>query len=96
VFEIVREVTGRRLPPRIPFPIAHALGFAEELRVRALGGTPLVTRGAVDIFRHDWSLDSSVASRELGYSITRLEEGIRRVVASLTHDTAASGRAATV
>jgi farnesol dehydrogenase len=96
VFEIVRDITGRKVPPRIPFPVATALGLAEELRVRAFGGTPLVTRGAVDIFRHDWSLDSSVASRELGYSITRLEEGIRRVVASLTHDTAASGRAATV
>ena len=25
------------------------------------GGTPLITRGAVEIFRHDWSLDSSEA-----------------------------------
>ena len=26
---------------------------------RCFGGTPLITRGAVEIFRHDWSLDSS-------------------------------------
>src|SRR5438067_2033677 len=58
VFEIVREVTGRRVPLRIPFPLATLLGAAEELRVFLVGGTPLITRGAVEIFRHDWSLDS--------------------------------------
>jgi nucleoside-diphosphate-sugar epimerase len=96
VFEIVREITGRRVPMRIPFPVATALGFAEECRVRLFGGTPLVTRGAVDIFRHDWSLDSSAAIRELGYSITRLDEGVRRMIASLTHGDATGTRAATV
>jgi len=96
VFEIVRDITGRRVPMRIPFPVATALGFAEECRVRAFGGTPLVTRGAVDIFRHDWSLDSSNTIRELGYSITRLDEGVRRMVASLTHGDATGTRAATV
>src|SRR6185295_7020581 len=69
VFEIVRQITGRRPPPRIPFPVATMLGAAEELRVAVFGGTPLVTRGAVEIFRHDWSLDSSEAVRELGYTM---------------------------
>ena len=41
------------------------------------GGTPLVTRGAVEIFRHDWSLDSSDAVRDLHYTMTPLDEGIR-------------------
>jgi farnesol dehydrogenase len=84
VFEIVRQITGRREPRRIPFPIADALGVAEELRVTLFGGTPLITRGAVEIFRHDWSLDSSEASRSIGYTITPLDEGIRRTVAELT------------
>jgi farnesol dehydrogenase len=83
VFEIVQQVTGRAVPMRIPFPIADALGALEELRVALIGGTPLVTRGAVDIFRHDWSLDSSLAVRELGYAITALDEGIRRTIRSL-------------
>jgi len=83
VFEIVQQVTGRRQPPRIPFPIADLLGAAEELRVGLFGGTPLVTRGAVEIFRHDWSLDSSDAMRELGYTITPLAEGVRRTIAEL-------------
>ena len=84
VFEIVESLTGRRPPMRIPFPVADLLGAAEELRVTLFGGTPLVTRGAVEIFRHDWSLDSSDAARDLGYAITPLAEGIRRTIASMT------------
>ncbi len=84
VFEIVREVTGRRPPRRIPFPVAAILGAAEEARVALFGGTPLITRGAVEIFRHDWSLDSGDAIRDLGYSITPLDAGIRRTIASIT------------
>jgi farnesol dehydrogenase len=82
-FDLVDRFTGRRPPPRIPFPIASALGAVEELRVTLFGGRPLVTRGAVEIFRHDWSLDSSEAARDLGYRMTPLTEGIRRTVASL-------------
>jgi farnesol dehydrogenase len=85
IFEIVQQLTGRRPPMRIPFPVATALGAAEELRVTVFGGTPLVTRGAVDIFRHDWSLDSSAAQRDLGYTITPLADGLRRTLAALGH-----------
>jgi NAD+-dependent farnesol dehydrogenase len=85
VFEIVHEITGRKPPMRIPFPVATLLGAAEETRVSLLGGTPLVTRGAVDIFRHDWSLDSSDAVRDLGYTITPLADGVRRTLDSLAH-----------
>ena len=83
VFELVQRITGRPKPRRIPFPIADALGAAEELRVRWFGGAPLITRGAVEIFRHDWSLDSSEAARNLAYTMTPLDEGIRRTVAEL-------------
>ena len=40
------------------------------------GGTPLMTRGAVEIFRHDWSLDSGEAIRDLGYTMTPLDDGV--------------------
>ena len=83
VFEIVQQLTGRRPPPRIPFPLADLMGAAEELRVTLFGGTPLITRGAVDIFRHDWSLDSSETTRELGYTMTPLQQGITRTLASI-------------
>ncbi|HZR23495.1 MAG TPA: NAD-dependent epimerase/dehydratase family protein [Vicinamibacterales bacterium] len=83
VFEIVRTLTGRRPPLRIPFPVADALGVAEELRVRLFGGLPLITRGAVEIFRHDWSLDSGVAVRDLGYTMTPLADGVRATIDSI-------------
>ena len=47
------------------------------------GGMPLVTRGAVEIFRHDWSLDSSDAVRELGYTLTPLADGVARTLESM-------------
>ena len=83
VFELVETLTGRRTPARIPFPVADLLAAAEELRVTLFGGTPLITRGAVEIFRHDWSLDSTDATRDLGYAITPLGVGIERTVASI-------------
>jgi farnesol dehydrogenase len=83
VFELVRQLTGLRPPRRIPFPIATLLGAAEELRVTVFGGTPLLTRGAVEIFRHDWSLDSAAAVRDLAYTMTPLADGIARTVASI-------------
>ena len=80
MFTIVAQLTGRKPPRRIPYGVAAALGALEECRVRTLGGLPLVTRGAVEIFRHDWTLDSSVAARELGYRITPLADGVRRTL----------------
>jgi NAD+-dependent farnesol dehydrogenase len=83
VFEIVQQITGRRPPRSMPFAAALLAGALEEARVSVFGGTPLVTRGAVEIFRHDWSLDSSLAQREIGYAMTPLAEGVQRTIASL-------------
>jgi NAD+-dependent farnesol dehydrogenase len=82
-FEIVQQLTGRRPPLRMPYPAADLLGTIEELRARLTGATPLVTRGAVEIFRHDWSLDSSAAVADLGYTMTPLAEGVRRTLTAL-------------
>ena len=43
----------------------------------------IITRGAVEIFRHDWSLDSSETIRDLGYRVTPLADGVRRTVESI-------------
>jgi nucleoside-diphosphate-sugar epimerase len=82
VFEIVRELTGRRLPRRIPFAAARAAAHIEELRARLFGRPPQLTLGAVNIFRHDWSLNSRRSVLELSYRITPLETGLRRVLAA--------------
>ena len=82
-FELVKQLTGRPVPRRLPFALASAIGTAEEWRVNMLGGLPLITRGAVEIFRHDWSLDSSLAVRELDYTMTPLADGLQRTIEAL-------------
>ncbi len=84
LFELVRERTGRPLPRRISYAMAGAIGLAEEVRARVFGGTPLLTRGAVAIFRHDWALDSSVAAADLGYASRPLSDGVARTLDALT------------
>ena len=83
LFYLVKMMTGRTPPRRIPFAVASTIGVMEELRARTFGGAPLLTRGTVDIFRHDWSLDSSIAVRELGYRTTPLVNGVHRTVEAL-------------
>lgn len=83
VFEIVRQLTGRRLPRRIPCRVGGAIGRVEEWRARLTGAMPLLTRRTVEIFRHDWALDSSDAIRDLDYRVTPLHEGVAQTVSSL-------------
>jgi farnesol dehydrogenase len=80
IFEIVRDLTGRPLPRRIPRSVAKLLGAIEEARSAVFRAAPLLTRGTVDILTSDWSYDSDLAIAELDYRITPLAEGIRRVV----------------
>lgn len=83
VFEILREITGRPLPRNIPFPLASAAGWMSDARASWFGSPPLLTQGAVRIFREDWSLDSVDAVRDLGHQIRPLERGVKDLVASL-------------
>ena len=77
VFEIVRDITGRPLPRRIPMPAATALAAVHDTRARWFGRPPLLTRGIVKIFQCDWSLDSRRSIRELNYRVTPLQRGLR-------------------
>jgi len=85
-FEIVRDLTGRALPRSIPLPVAYAAGLAEEWRARLTDALPIVTRGSVEILRHDWPLDSTAAERDLGYRLTPLRDGLARMVAELADE----------
>lgn len=83
VFEIVRELRGRPLPRRIPYSVAAAIGAFDEARSAIFGSPPRLTRGAVDIFREDWSLASDEAARDLGYRVRPIHEGVAALLASL-------------
>jgi farnesol dehydrogenase len=86
VFELVRKMTGRALPRRIPAWMAVGIGAIEEFRARLTGRPPLLTAGTARILTQDWMMDSSVAADELGYSVTPFEDGIARVVAQAVRD----------
>ena len=79
-FEILRELTGRPLPRRIPAAVAFLLGLADEIRARA-GTTPRLTRGTARILAHDWPVDSGRTRKELSYRMTPLATGIRAILA---------------
>jgi hypothetical protein len=83
VFERVRSITGAKLPRRIPFPIATALGLIEDTRSAIVRSPPLITAGTVAIFREDWSLDSGDAVRDLGLQIRPLDEGVAALLPAL-------------
>jgi hypothetical protein len=43
----------------------------------------LLDRGVVEIFSHDWSLDSRLAQAELGLRMTPLADGLAEALAAI-------------
>ncbi len=81
-FEILRDLQGVKLPRRIPYWLASFVGSVEESRARRTGRMPLLTRGVVEIFRHDWPLEHSRAARDLNLRVTPLVEGVPALLAA--------------
>ena len=80
--EALFEASGKR-PPRVTMPLAlaKAAGYGEWLLAEALGREPtLLTHQVADIYARAWAYDSSLAERELGYRVTPLRDGLRRLV----------------
>ena len=84
-FEVLRELRGTSLPRRIPFPVAAAAGAFEQWRAQLTGRPPRLTRGTVEIFRHDWPVDSAAAARDLGFRVTPLRQGIETLLSGTGH-----------
>jgi nucleoside-diphosphate-sugar epimerase len=81
IFEILRDRLGRQLPRRLPSRLVRVVGALEEGRARVTGRSPLVTRGAVDIFDHDWPIDSTSSTALLGYSVRPLSSMLSGLLA---------------
>lgn len=94
VFEIVRDLTGRALPRRIPTAVAALVALADEARARLFDVPPRLTLGTLEILDSDWTLSSDLAIAGLGYRITPLAEGVARVVSELRPDVNAGTQAA--
>jgi farnesol dehydrogenase len=80
VFEIVRDLTGHPLPRRIPDIAAAIVALIHESRAQLTGMPPLITRGVVKIFSHEWPLDSSESVKRLDYRIRPLTTGVRELI----------------
>ena len=83
VFDIVRALTGRRQPRRIPDWVASPAALAYELRASWFGVPPILTTGTLEILLRDWPLGHDRAAAELGYRVTSLETGIARLVSAI-------------
>jgi farnesol dehydrogenase len=83
IYEFLRERRGRPLPRRIPYAIASLAAAAQEGYAAIAKRPPLITRGAVEIFRHDWPLESAAAASDLGLRVTPIADGLNAVLAAL-------------
>jgi len=82
-FYAALEAASGRRPPRfnMPLGLAAAAGWGEYLLAQVFGRPPrLLTHEVVRIYRKAWTYDSALAVRELGYRITPLAEGLKRLV----------------
>lgn len=82
-FELVRELTGRTLPRRLPAWLVAAGAAVGELGAAVLGRPPIVTTGTLEILLRDWPMSSDPAQADLGYRVTPLSTGIRAIVDQL-------------
>jgi nucleoside-diphosphate-sugar epimerase len=84
IFELMRKRVGTPLPRRIPFAAASAAGWIEERRAAITRWPPRITRGAVNILRYDWPMDSTRSVDELNYRMTPLENGLNALFSVLS------------
>ena len=84
IFDFLARVRGLPLPRRIPYSVATAAGVRRRSARRDLHREPLLTRGVVEIFRHDWSMDSTRHAPSSAFTITPLDSGLERTLASLS------------
>lgn len=79
-FEALRDIKGTALPRRLPLWAGTPVAWLDETRARLTGRIPQLTRLTLEIFRHDWPLDSSAAERDLSFQQKNLREGIGELV----------------
>ena len=92
-FEVFEGVTGIPKPRRhVPFWVMKSFAAFCEAKAVLFGIYPKITRGVVDIYKHDWSFDCTKAQKELGYTCTPLEEGLRRTFDWLSRETRKNDR----
>lgn len=82
--EAAKRIAGRgRIPPRMPVPVAKAVANLGAGLSRLTRRPPLLPKGQLEYILWQARPDSSKALRELGWSTTPLDEGVRRTLHSM-------------
>ncbi len=76
----VCAIAGVPPPRRVPVPVALALAAADEIRRRATGSRPGMTRALVRAAALYTFVSSAKAERELGYAIRPFDEMVRETL----------------
>ena len=83
-YALVADLTGVPAPTRhLPDWLAKTLGSVDRALASLRGATPKLTPDLVEIYRHDWALDSARAGRDLGYRPRPLRAGLEETLAWL-------------
>jgi dihydroflavonol-4-reductase len=81
VLDVMAAVTGRSAPRiRMPYMLALAAGYGENLLCSALGRPPRIPLEGVRMAKHKMFVDCSRAPRELGFRTSGVEAAIGRAV----------------
>jgi dihydroflavonol-4-reductase len=80
---VVRTAGRGRVPPTMPLPVARVFAAAGEGVARVIRRPPMLARGQLTFFQWQARADSSKAQRELGFTPTPLEAGLRRTLEGL-------------
>ena len=79
LFDLLRRLTGsRQWMLNIPLGAMQLFAHSQVLLAKWFPITPLITPEFVLKYSKDWLMSSQKAQKELGYSITPIEEGLRK------------------
>jgi nucleoside-diphosphate-sugar epimerase len=79
--ELVVRLAGRgRVPPTMPVPLAKAFAATGSALSRLIKRPPMLSRGQLHYLLWQANADSSKAQRELGFTPTPIEDGVRRTL----------------
>ncbi|HEV2178028.1 MAG TPA: NAD-dependent epimerase/dehydratase family protein [Candidatus Sulfopaludibacter sp.] len=82
-YRALAQVSGLRHRVRhVPFGVGKILGGMDVALALVAPHQPVLTPGAIEIFKHDWVYSSGKAVRELNYHVTPLDEGLRATLAN--------------
>lgn len=85
-FSLLKRVSGKDyFMTRVPMPFMLLFALKEEMGT-LFGKEPLITRKWVRKYNHNLECSSEKAIRELGYTITPLEEGLRQTLQWLSEE----------